>query len=72
LIDFIKLIGKIVDIKRIPEICRDPKDDFLLALSKKSKTDYLVTGDNDLLDLATYYNTKIIKIDEFERILTKH
>jgi len=70
--DFIKIIGKIVIIKKIPKICRDPKDDFLLALSKKSKADYLVTGDSDLLDLKTYLETRIIRIDEFENLIAKH
>ena len=69
LVDFIRLIGKVFDIQNILEICRDPKDDFLLALSKKSKADYLVTGDSDLLDLRVYKDTKIITIVEFESIL---
>ena len=50
-------------------MCRDPKDDFLLGLAKKSSADYLVTGDKDLLDLKKYQNTEIITIDMFERII---
>ena len=41
------------------ELCRDSKDDFLLSLAMDSKADYLITGDNDLLDLKTIGKTKI-------------
>jgi hypothetical protein len=60
LIDLIYAIGKIEKITKEPEICRDPKDNFLLALSDKGKADYLVTGDSDLLT-----------IDQLEKILQK-
>lgn len=69
LIEFIRIVGKVYKINDTVEICRDPKDDFLLALAKKSKSDFLVSGDNDLLELNTYQKTRIITIDEFEKIL---
>ena len=34
-------------------VCRDAKDNFLLALAKDAKANYLLTGDNDLLVLKT-------------------
>ena len=71
LIDFIQIIGKVYKIDEYVEICRDPKDDFLLALAKKGKADYLVSGDKDLLVLETYQKTKITAVDEFEKILMK-
>ena len=43
-------------------ICRDPKDNFLLALAKDGKAHYLVTGDKDLLILGKYSRTNIITI----------
>lgn len=48
-----------------PAICRDPKDDFLLALCKKGKADLLVTGDNDLLVLGEHGPTEVISPKEF-------
>lgn len=69
LIDLIQAIGKIVIITREPDLCRDPKDNFLLALSDKGKADYLVTGDTDLLSIREYKGTKIIAIDEFEVLI---
>jgi len=71
LIDLIYAIGKIEKITKEPEICRDLKDNFLLALSDKGKADYLVTGDSDLLTIGEYKKTKIITIDQLEKILQK-
>ncbi|RCW19580.1 putative toxin-antitoxin system toxin component, PIN family [Marinilabilia salmonicolor] len=51
------------------EICRDFKDNFLLNLAIDSKADFLVTGDNDLLELKKIEKTKILTIKELtERI----
>ncbi len=58
---FIDLIA----VQSIVTICRDPKDNFLLALAKDSKADYLLTGDNDLLDIKNFGKTKIITINNF-------
>ncbi len=69
LIDLIYSIGRIIEIEKEPEICRDPKDNFLLALSDKGKADYLVTGDTDLLIIGKYKKTKIITINQLEAII---
>ena len=45
--------------------CRDPKDNFLLSLAVDSKADYLLTGDNDLLEIGQIGKTKIQTITEF-------
>ena len=47
-------------------LCRDPKDNFLLALAKDAKADYLLTGDKDLLVLKTFDKTQIVTITEFQ------
>lgn len=49
----------IVEVKTKVDICRDPKDNFLLALSKDGKADYLLTGDKDLLDLKKSVKLKL-------------
>lgn len=46
-------------------LCRDPKDNFLLNLSIDGKADYLISGDKDLLTLQKVENTEIITIREF-------
>jgi putative PIN family toxin of toxin-antitoxin system len=48
-------------------ICRDPKDDYLLALAKAGKAQLLVTGDADLLVLKKYGKTIIIKPADFRK-----
>jgi putative PIN family toxin of toxin-antitoxin system len=47
------------------EICRDHKDNFLLALAVDSNADFLLTGDHDLLDLVKYGKTSIVTISHF-------
>ena len=48
--------------------CRDKKDNFLLEIALKGKADYLITGDEDLLVLDLFHNTKIVKPKDFEGI----
>ncbi|HPX77130.1 MAG TPA: putative toxin-antitoxin system toxin component, PIN family [Bacteroidales bacterium] len=57
-IDFIIVKSKV-------QVCRDPKDDFLLSLAKDGKANYLLTGDNDLLEIGKFGETEIIKITDF-------
>jgi putative PIN family toxin of toxin-antitoxin system len=54
-----------IEVKSIVTLCRDEKDNFLLALAKEGDADYLLTGDKDLLDLKWFGKTKINTISEF-------
>jgi putative PIN family toxin of toxin-antitoxin system len=56
--DFVKVQTQI-------EVCRDPKDNFLLSLSVDGNADFLLTGDKDLLDLVKFGETSIITISDF-------
>ena len=47
------------------EVCRDKKDNFLLALAKDGTASHLITGDNDLLILKTFSKTKILTLSEY-------
>lgn len=49
----------------VVRICRDPDDDFLLALATAGQADVLVTRDEDLLTLRTYGRTEIIHVAAF-------
>ena len=55
----------LIEVESIVTICRDPKDNFLLALAKDGKADYLLTGDKDLLELKKFAKTKIKTIIDF-------
>lgn len=50
-------------------ICRDPKDNYLPALSKDGEADYLVSGDEDLLMIEQFEKTKIIDYTTFVSLL---
>jgi predicted nucleic acid-binding protein len=49
----------------IPQRCRDPKDDYLLELAIKSKAIYLVSGDDDLLDIGEIEGCRIMTFSRF-------
>ena len=51
------------------DICRDLKDNYLLSLAIDSNADFLITGDNDLLVLKELKNTRIIKFNDFEKMI---
>lgn len=54
-----------VEVNSIVSICRDKKDDYLLALAKDGQVDYLITGDKDLLVLNPFESTQIMTLSEF-------
>lgn len=54
-----------IDVFSIVAICRDPKDNFLLALAKDGKASHLITGDKDLLLLKKFGKTKILTLSEY-------
>ena len=68
---FLKGVSLIAPVTTIVPLCRDPKDDYLLALSIASEARYLVTGDADLLEMQQINNTSILKYTDFERIMNK-
>lgn len=66
LLELFNVYGELVVVKSKINVCRDFKDNFLLSLSNDGKANYLISGDNDLLDLLQYGDTKIITITDFE------
>jgi uncharacterized protein len=56
---------EMIAIKTVVSLCRDPKDDFLLALAKDAEADFLITGDKDLLVLGEFGKTKILTLSNF-------
>jgi hypothetical protein len=55
----------LIKVRSSVTVCRDPNDNFLLALAKDGKADYLLTGDKDLLELVKFGKTKIISMTTF-------
>jgi uncharacterized protein len=66
LLELFDVYGEIVQVSSVVDICRDDKDNFLLALAKDSKADYLITGDADLLIMKKFEDTEILSYSEFE------
>ena len=60
---------KCVFIDEKVNISSDRKDNYLLDLAATVKADFLVTGDNDLLVLQNFSDTKIITFNSFVTIL---
>ncbi len=56
---------RLIDLPQI-EVCRDPWDNYLLALVAKGEADFLVTGDKaDLLALERFGRTRIVTARRF-------
>ena len=71
LIELLKFIGQHYLINNIATISPDPKDDFLFCLGKKkSKADYLITGDFELLAMKSFGMTKILSAKNFQTIFS--
>ena len=57
--------AEFIVVKTTFNLCRDPKDNFLLSLSLDGKADYLITGDKDLLDISNLDKTQILTMSDF-------
>ena len=70
LVSRLQSVAELIEVHSIIEVCRDPKDNFLLALAKDGSADYLITGDKDLLIMKEFENTKIVTLPDFEEAAT--
>lgn len=58
------------DVERVDPRCRDPRDNFILALTLAAEADVLVSSDHDLLVLNPWRGVPILTPAEFlERFL---
>jgi putative PIN family toxin of toxin-antitoxin system len=55
--------------KAAPDACRDPEDIKYLECADAAKADYIVSGDNDLLDMIEYKGIKIVKANAYLEIV---
>lgn len=51
------------------QVCRDPGDNYLLAICLDGQAEFLLTGDDDLLVIQQFEKTRILTITEFEQTL---
>ena len=45
--------------------CRDSEDDMVIECAKKSRADFIVTGDRDLLDMGSVEGIRIITARQY-------
>ena len=65
LLELLRIIGLWIEVTSEVSICRDAKDNYLLALAKDSQANFLITGDADLLSLVNFEGTKISTYKDF-------
>lgn len=65
--DFCILASFVNDELPLVTACRDPKDNYLLALAKASKARFPITGDKDLLVLGSFGAAEIITPTAFKQ-----
>jgi putative PIN family toxin of toxin-antitoxin system len=70
LLELLDIISERVVISPKYFISRDPKDNFLLDLIDFSMADYLITGDQDLLEHNPFKTAQILTPKDFEKQLT--
>ncbi|MCV3214494.1 putative toxin-antitoxin system toxin component, PIN family [Plectonema radiosum NIES-515] len=49
-------------------VCRDPKDDKFLELALNAKASFIITGDENLLELNPFSGVRILKPDKFLQV----
>ena len=54
---------------KLCEVCRDPKDEFILELALSARADLIVTGDKDLLVLSPFRGIPVITAKAFIELL---
>jgi uncharacterized protein len=65
LLELIDEYAEFVEVTTDVNLCRDPKDNFLLSLGIDGKAEYLITGDKDLLVLEKLENMQICTMTDF-------
>jgi uncharacterized protein len=53
----------------VSDVCRNPDDDNIISLGLAAKTEYIVTGDKDLLALRQYETLHLVSTREFSAVL---
>ncbi|PWL32104.1 putative toxin-antitoxin system toxin component, PIN family [uncultured Roseivirga sp.] len=71
LLKLMDILGTRYEVSENPNVCRDAKDDFLLGLIKASQAKFLVTGDQDLLELNPFEGTEIIEPNQLQERIDK-
>lgn len=66
--DLLRMAMSVTITERV-RACRDPKDDKILELAVNGRANYIVTSDDDLLDLNPFRGIAIVRPAEFLTIV---
>ncbi len=69
LLELIERVGQKVNPTRTVDVCRDADDNHVIEAAIEGNADYIVTYDNDLLDLKSFETVRMITPREFLGIL---
>lgn len=57
----VRMLAEVIDPPPLAQpLCRDPDDDAVLALARAGQADVIVSGDDDLLSLASFDSIPIL------------
>lgn len=62
----LEVLAYLVDPVEVPQVCRDPGDDHVLAAAVAGETEVIVTGDRDLLALEWHEGVEILTPASFD------
>lgn len=62
---FIAQNSTLLKVKKKVKVCRDPFDDMFLSLAVAGNAKFIVSGDNDLLDMKEFMNVEILNANSF-------
>ena len=68
LLKAVTLRAVFTEVTTVISVCRDPNDNFLLALAVDSAATHLLTGDKDLLILKKIKKTRILTVADYLKI----
>jgi putative PIN family toxin of toxin-antitoxin system len=67
-LSFLRMVGIPNTLNAVP---RDPDDNAVLECAIEGKAEFIVSGDNDLLELKKFRGIEIVRASEFLEILQK-
>jgi putative PIN family toxin of toxin-antitoxin system len=63
---------KVTPTEEVDTVSEDPADNRILECASAAHSDYIVSGDNDLLRLKTFRDMPIVKVATFLDLAAKH
>ena len=60
-------LTRLIEIELFFDGCRDPKDNFLFDIAYQSSSDYLVSGDKDILETPIIPPLQVVTLSDFKK-----